>query len=314
MQSNILVKMNSTAECNINSTEGFIDGKNCATQRTLVVINCALNAPLILISISGNTLVVVAMIKTPRFRSSSMVMLLSLAVSDLLVGLISQPFFVASELTMNSLLEKLSEMIEFILCGISICTMTAISVDRFMAVQYPMRYQSAIITRPRVTYASITVIWIVNVSSLGLYLWHWPTYFGIMAVCLFACLTLSTFSYVKIYLIVRQHLIQIRAQEMAASQGISEGQTTNLLRNKRSAMNTFIFYIVMILCYIPILISIGLSSISFKDWTEAWHIAETVAFFNSSINPLLYCWRLRDLRAAVMKVSKEFFCKKKDEG
>ena len=305
--------MNSTIECNINSTESFIDGKKFASQRTLVIVNCALNAPLILISISGNTLVVAAMIKTPRMRSSSMVMLLSLAVSDLLVGLISQPFFVASELTKNRLLEKLSEIIEFILCGISMSTMTAISVDRFMAVQYPMRYQSAIITRPLVTYATIIVIWIVNVSCSGLYLWHWPTYFGIMAVSLFVCLALSTFSYVKIYLIVRQHLIQIRAQEMAASQVISERQTTNLLRNKTSAMNTFIFYIVMIVCYIPILISICLSSISFKDWREAWHIAETVAFFNSSINPLLYCWRLRDLRAAVMKVSKEFFCKKKDE-
>ena len=303
--------MNSTVKCNINSTDVFAEGEKCATQKTLVVVNCALNVALILISISGNTLVVFAMIKTPRIRSSSMSMLLNLAVSDLLVGLISQPFFVASELTVNSLLEKLSEMIEFILCGISICTMTAISVDRFIALQYPMRYQSAIITRPRVTYASIIIIWIGNVSSSGLYLWHWPTYFGMMAVGLCACIILSTFSYVKIYLIVRQHQIQIRAQEMAASQSISEGQTTNLLQNKRSAMNTFIFYIVMILCYIPILISICLSSISYKDWTKTWHLAETVAFFNSSINPLLYCWRLRDLRAAVIKTLEKLLCKQK---
>ena len=303
--------MNSTVKCNINSTDVSAEGVKCATQNTLVVVNCALNAALIMISISGNTLVMVAMIKTPRMRSSSVVMLLSLTVSDLLVGLISQPFFVASELIMNSLLEKLSEMIEFILYGISMCTMTAISVDQFIALQYPMRYQSAIITRPRVTYASIMIIWIGNVFCSGLYLWHWLTYFGMMALGLCACIILSTFSYVKIYLIVRQHQIQIRAQEMAALQGISEGQTTNLLQNKRSAMNTFIFYIVMILCYFPILISICLSSISCKDWTKTWNLAETVAFFISSINPLLYCWRLRDLRAAVIKTLGKLLGKQK---
>ena len=305
--------MNSTVKCKIDSADDFASSKDCTTQRTIVVVNCILNVPLMLTSITGNALVVAAIINTTSIRSTSMTMLLSLAVSDLLVGSISQPLFIAGELTNDSFLERLAEMTEFALCGVSVCTMTAISVDRFLALQYPMRYQSFIITKPRVMYTSIIIIWIINVFSSGLYLWSWLTYFGIMAVGLCSCIFLSTFCYVKIYRIVRQHQVQIQAQQLAAAQSLSIGKNSNILQNtKRSALNTFIFYIAMILCYFPILISMSLSSISYKDWTKAWHLADTVLFSNSSINPLLYCWRLRDLRTAVVKTSRKLLCKQTD--
>ena len=60
-----------------------------------------------LISILGNALVLAAIIRTPSIRSTHMIMLCSLAVSDFLVGLIAQPVFIAKELTKDSLLNNL---------------------------------------------------------------------------------------------------------------------------------------------------------------------------------------------------------------
>ena len=58
----------------------------------IVIINCVLNSPLMLISILGNALILAVIIRTPSIRSTpNMIMLCSLAVSDFLVGLIAQP-------------------------------------------------------------------------------------------------------------------------------------------------------------------------------------------------------------------------------
>ena len=71
-----------------------------ATNETIVIVNCILNAPSILISIIGNVLVLAAILRTSSSRgSTSMIMLCNLAVSDLLVGVVVQPLYIADELT-----------------------------------------------------------------------------------------------------------------------------------------------------------------------------------------------------------------------
>ena len=102
--------------------------------KPFVVVNCALNALLMLVSILGNTLILAAIIRTPSIRSPSMIMLGSLAATDLLVGLIAHPLFITDELIMkNHVLYTLSAMIGFALCGISLTTITVISMDRFIS-------------------------------------------------------------------------------------------------------------------------------------------------------------------------------------
>ena len=113
--------------------------------KPFVIVNCALNAPLMLVSILGNALVLAAIMRTPSIRSPSMIMLGSLATTDFLVGLIAQPLFIADELIMkNHVLNAVSAMIGFALCGISLATITAISMDRFIALQYHLRYATLV--------------------------------------------------------------------------------------------------------------------------------------------------------------------------
>lgn len=272
---------------------------------TSVVVICVLNAPLMLTSTAGNILVLTAIKKTPSIRSSSITMLCSLAVSDLLVGFIVQPFFLASLLTRVFLIERISKITAFCLCGVSLCTMTAISIDRFLALQYPMRYQATITAHQRALNTLIVIIWLHNFVFSGFYVWNWPLYFIMIAtgVCLF--ILVSAFCYIRIYRIVRRHQIQIQAQQQAAQQNTTEGDNSNMVRMKRSALNTFIFYIAMVLCYFPIIISLCVASITSKDLPEVWHLADTVVFLNSSVNPLLYCWRLGEIRKAVLKIFRQ---------
>ena len=286
---------------------------NHGSIETSVVIICVLNAPLMLTSIAGNILVLTAIKRTPSIRSRSITMLCSLAVSDLLVGFIAQPFFLASLLTRVYVIERMSKITAFCLCGVSLCTMTAISTDRFLALQYPMRYQATVTANQRALNTLVVIIWLGNFVFSGFYIWNWPLYFIMIAtgVCLF--ILVSTFCYIRIYRIVRHHQIQIRAQQQAAQQNTKDGDNSNMVRMKRSALNTFIFYIAMILCYFPIIISLCVAGITSKNLPEVWHLADTVVFLNSTVNPLLYCWRLGEIREAVLKILRQMSRRQADQ-
>ena len=92
--------MNNTNKYNNGSVDHHPDNENHSTLETVIIINCVLNAPLMLISILGNALVLAAIMKTPSIRSTPhVIMLCSLAVSDFLVGLINQPIYIAKQLT-----------------------------------------------------------------------------------------------------------------------------------------------------------------------------------------------------------------------
>ena len=122
------------------------------------------------------------------------------------------------------------------------------------------------------------------------------------------CLSLSTVCYIKIYRIVRQHQLQIHVQQQAV-QTLNAESIQSMERSKRSALNTFVFYIVLILCYFPLFVAMVMLSIYQIHLTNEWNLTDTVAFMNSSINPFLYCWRLRELRTAVVKTAKLMLCK-----
>ncbi|XP_078345438.1 melanocyte-stimulating hormone receptor-like [Oculina patagonica] len=283
---------------------------NSFRPETIVIINCVLNVPLMIISIIGNTLVLAAILRTPSLRSPSTVLLCSLALSDLLAGFVVQPIYIASELTENTLLIQVLTVMSFSACGVSLSTMTAISVDRFLALHYHMRYPN-LMTTHRAMYISIT-LWLLTFLLSFLSFWNINAYYFAAASSIVLCLIISTFCYIRIYRIVCRHQLQIHAQQQAVESFNAENNQ-NLKRSTKSAKNAFIFYIAMILCYTPLFINMTMLGISHKELENAWNLTDTLAFMNSSINPFLYCWRLRELRTAVLKTIKQLLCKQTEE-
>ena len=283
---------------------------NCSPE-TIIIISCVLNAPLMLISILGNALVLAAIIRTPSIRSTPhMIMLCSLAVADFLVGLIAQPLFIAKEVTKEELLNNLVVTVAFSVCGVSLLTMTVLTVDRFLALHYHMRY-ATLVTESRVKYTLIS-IWLISFFVSGFGLWNERVQSILVGILTIMCLLMSTFSYIRIYRIIRRHHLQIRTQQQAV-QSFNAGNTSSIARLKKSAMNTFVFYIVLIVCFFPLYVLSIRYGTSDKDWPTEWTLAYNLVFSNSSINPFLYCWRLRELRAAVVKTAKQMLCKQTEE-
>lgn len=266
------------------------------------IINSVLNVPLALTSIIANTVVLVAILSTPSLRSSSaIVFLCSLALSDLLDGFVVQPLFIAKELVNYadiSLLKRATNIFATFLCGVSLFTSTAISVDRYLALRHHIRYL-ILVTTKRAIYTS-TSLWIFCILLSFNGLWDKRLYFFGIAASILICVLISSFSYVRIFSFVRKHRLQIQAQQQRAESFNSEHHV-RMKRLVKSVINTFLFFICMIACYTPVLISSVLDAVSSGQISRSWILADTLAYMNSSINPFLYCWRLRELRIAVIK-------------
>ena len=280
----------------------------------VVVVNCSVNIVLALTSIIGNTLVLHAVWKTPTLRSPSMFLLCGLALSDLAVGAVAQPLFITNDLITlyrqsgapihMSLFLNIYNMLGFSLCGISLCTVAAISVDRLLAIQKSLLYPS-IVTIPLVS-RLLVVIWTACVILASTQFWHQKSLLIFMGTVICVCLCISTISHVKIYQTVRHHRHAIQIQLQAV--GSNTGNANNMSGLKKSAFNAFIVFLVLIICYCPYLVVYVISSFySINDFL-ARSLASTIVFTNSSLNPFLYCWRLREIRKVVLRTPRKLVC------
>ena len=278
------------------------------------IINSVLYALLIPICITGNVLVLAAVWRNPSLRTPSTILLCSLAVSDLFVGFLVLPVNIAialvplSRSSSDPRLSQASVVLTFQLCGVSFDTMTAISVDRYLALRYHMRYPNMMTSR-RATCVAAT-FWCKNVILSLLSIWKKNTIFLVAVVFVALCLFISSITYCAIYRIVRRHQHQIHAQQQAV-QSMNAEQNLKIQAKKRAA-NTFIYYICMLLCYFPWAVSTLITVTSKEHWNISLYFY-TIVYMNSALNPFLYIWRNREVRRAVLKILRKILCRTDEE-
>ena len=280
--------------------------------RLVIVLNSTLNIILMIVSFLANSLVIAAVRRTPSLRYPSIVFLCGLALSDVAVGLVVQPLFIAVELLKihgypkgdNCRLETAFFTLAFVVCGVSFGNVTLISLDRYLAIQYPLRYDT-IVTIPRVYFLTISC-WVASTFFTSLILWNLTAFLYVVAIVITVFLGTSTFIHIKIYQIVRRHRSDIQAQEQA----VNITNEFNMTRFRRTCINTFLVYYFLLLCYLPFSVAWVLDILIDNNFSPPllWKLANTTVYLNSALNPFLYCWRLPTMRGPVMFLFKKIFC------
>ena len=222
-----------------------------------------------LISIVGNALVLAVIKRTPSIHSASMSLLCSLAVSDFLVGVLGQPIYIGYLLTKNSSISQLSIMVGFSVCTVSLLTITSISVDRLLAVHFHLRYPS-LVKKSRVKYI-LAVIWLISFIVSGFDHWSERVYHLLVAPIIFICLIISSCCYIRIYQIVRRHQSVIQAQQRSIQSINGERDDVHVVELQKSVLNTFVFYIALIICYSPAYILVTLYGLFHMTWEPEWN-------------------------------------------
>ena len=280
--------------------------------RPVLVANCVFNGFLCYTTIILNIVTIHAIRKTTLLPKPLRTLLLSLAASDVGVGLLVQPLYIStlvSRLNKKRIdcisYKKLLAAINFF-CTSSLFNVVTISVDRFLAVHLHLRYQE-LVTHRRVI-AAVISIWLFStiISSSVFYDSLLIISQVVWFVNITVCLILVVIVYWRIYIVLKRHKNQIRGlQIQEVQQGVQNGDLSNFLKLQKSALGTFYVCVVFMICYLPsyilsfLLLARLLSPISLY---EALLYATTLFFLNSSLNPVIYCWKMGPIRRTLMDI------------
>ena len=293
--------------CSIDHTAFDIDGKDAVQ-----IINCILTVPTSLSATLGNLLVLISIWRTPSLHAPSNVLLVGLALSDLGVGLVVQPIFFVCTIAKMKGLPKIfcsGLMAGFItgfwLCTVSLLTITTISVDMYMSLYLHLRYKE-LITVKRVT-AILVNIWLFSFAYSMLYLWYDKILTKPLIYLALLCILITTSAYYKVFRIVQRHRAQVDAQVQVGQFNNQEENSTNTAERRKSLVTMFLIYCLFLLCYLPfVVVSVVMHITGYtviKQSTIA--LPMFIVLLNSTLNPLVYCWRFQQIRIAVIETTKK---------
>ena len=239
--------------------------------------------------------------------------LLSLAVSDLGVGLLVQPMHVAyiMDSKQNNATNETYNVIyiAFLIptnffTYASLFSVTALCADRFLAIRLHLRYQE-LVTCNRVA-AVVVLIWVISahISLIRLLIPKDIMYVSFVIIQS-ACIITATSLSVKLYLTIRSHINQIHVPQVAQND-----QGESVQRKRKSAMASLYVYLVFIVCYLPnicVLIIIAKNSEPRNDLQHLQFYTLTLQFLNSTLNPLIYYWKMKGIQHTIVRTLRNLF-------
>ena len=305
---------NFTGDGQQETVEKFV----CSTNLTVELYGyltfiSALNSFLSVTVFLGNALILIALRKESSLHSPSKLLLRSLATTDLCVGLIAEPLSVAYWMSVANEhwnicphLSVASFVASYILSGVSVATLTELSVDRLLALSLRMRYRQ-VVTLKR-TYLIVIATWVIAAVFSGMVFWspHITIWYGSIGISL--CLIISISSYTKIFLTLRHHNTQVQSHNVQQSN--QTNQQLNIARYKKAVCTSIWLQLTLVACYLPqgVMCVLRVKSGLTVPIYHARIYTVTLIYLNSSLNPILYCWKLDEVRQAVKDTIRQVLC------
>ena len=277
----------------------------------------ALNIFLSVTATVGNVLILVALHKESSIHPPTKLLFRCLAITDLSVGLFSEPVYVV--LLQKYIIPEFNPTIvyygnylnyssSFILCTVSVLVSGAISVDRLLALLLGLRYRHVMTSR-RVR-AILACFWMTGVSLASLYFWNLRVAFSIFVAFALLVLVTSIFSYAKIYFKLRDHRLQLLVPQLRQpNRGVIPLHVT---RYKKTVSSILWVQLTLAVSYVPFVIVVMFRMYGGMfvnvNFVAAYQFTITVFYLNSSLNPILYCWRIKSVRQASMETLRQLNC------
>lgn len=283
---------------------------NDERRKSMFATNVALlvlNSVFALTATFQNVPVVYAIFRTPTLHNPPNILLCSLAFTDLFVGCMVQPLSIAHTAVLISgkpfscAMWRAKEILLLLFMYVSMVTLVTISTERWLALHYHLRYQQIVTVRR--TLLIISIAWFSSTTSII----AWPlgldfrafTALG-LAVITIAAIVL-VFMYVRIFLILRRH------RSLIENQVKLHPPSVNIRKHRKSSATMLYVVVLFFIFYSPTFYAMinfldSTPEVFSVEHTVLWEVAKTTALINSSANPLMYYWRMREIRRAVRSV------------
>ena len=282
----------------------YSDFKDC---RWILIASCIFNNFSAYTAIMLNIVTLYAVRKSSSVPKTLRTLMLSLAVSDIVVGVFVQPLFTSFLVTwlqMNNpscSIYYLMSGVMRALVNVSLLSVVAISVDRFLAIHLHLRYKE-LVTHRRVVAVVISIWMVCTFFSLTMFWVSTGTVPMINAVISTIGFLLSILINIRIHIIVRRHKFQIQSLQLQEVSQCSE--VKRLAVSLKSAGCILYVYLIFSVLYLPLLSSMLAMKINGPNSTYRSLNVLTLllVFLNSTLNPLIYCWKMRHIRHSVINI------------
>ena len=274
----------------------------------------ALNIFLSVTAFLGNTLILVALLKETSLHPPSKLLYRNLAITDLCVGIIVEPVAVTywtsvvkERWDICHYADWAADYSGFILCVVSLLTLTAISVDRLFALLLGLRYRQVVTFRR--TCITVTGFWILSIFGASTLFLNRRITSCFQYIVTALCLVTTIFAYAKIFITLRHN--QIHVQNHAAQGQPSQAIPLNIARYRKAVYSALWVQGTLGICYLPYNITVFLTPQRGMPLSIylARNFTASMVLLNSSLNPLLYCWKIREVRQAVKETLRQLFCR-----
>ena len=284
-----------------------------------LIINVVANSFSCYTTIMSNIVLIFALRRTSSLPKTLKALILSVAISDLGIGLAVQPLYIARMIMKIQQtddqetykdIDRALYPIGRTLGYASFFGVTAISVDRFLAIHLHLKHQELLTYQEFVTYkrvvAAVILSWLLSafLALTGVLSGRYVCNIAAVTVGLVCLLTMGLI-YFKIYIAVRRHTVQVHAQP-AQAVAPNEENRSNFERLRKTAVGTFYVYLLFLASHLGIAIEI-LETRRNKVWEHMLMYNNTLLYLSSSLLPLVYCWKFRHIRCAIKNILSDIF-------
>ncbi|XP_068756789.1 trace amine-associated receptor 2-like [Montipora capricornis] len=260
-------------------------------------------------TIGLNMLVIIAIKRKRRLQNNGNIMLACLAVTDVLTGLTSQPSFILWK-TASLLGSDIAKVFYPIhrLCIIVLSYSSALHLmmvvgDKMIAIKYPFWYPSVMTTRN--IKMGVLLCWVYSSSfrlPIQLIQGSSALYFISVSHIFFVCVVFVSTSNVILYFETRRHHKMIKAQQLP------QEQVETFLKENKAFKTTVLVVGAVGLCLLPAIFILVMFAVGFfreRIFLLNLMLSMTPTFMmiNSLLNPLIYCWRQKEIRKFVFRTS-----------
>ena len=166
----------------------------------------AFNIPFSITASLGNILIIIALQKPSSLYPSSKLLFGCLPITDLCVGVIAQPlritYLISPEHSrLCCYVRILYNTLALIFCGVSLLTLTTISIDRLLALMLGLRYKH-LVTLRRV-WVVVVISWLSIIAIVIIIFYNFSISDFVVCTILLLCIIISTCCYTKIHFAYR---------------------------------------------------------------------------------------------------------------
>lgn len=290
----------------VNRSQGAKSGSTVSIEPSWAYVGVGIYSVIVFLILTGNLLVVIAFLTTPKLKTKTNYFIFSLAIADILVGFFSVPLWIYFVLIVDftSRLYQYYQLGDILSGSSSILHLTCVSVERCYAILAPLKHRKI---RKVTIYGGIVLSWLLAILSASLLKISRSRWKDVPVFITFA------FFFVPLMVIFAAYI----AIFITAKKSLKEHRKRSLKKDLHIAYTIALIIGVFVICWLPFFLTILLyrwcnTCTAFVYDMRVLMIVKMLHYGNSALNPIIYSVRNRSFSHAFKRILKQPFSRNPD--